>query len=517
MPDLIVDTDETDPTTLCVAGAAVSCYEGPVMTDGVGECAAGTGRCSDDGSRIDGCAGQTLPAVEQCASDDPRDEDCDGVVNDFCAAWSQDFGDDGDDRIVELTVVDGGPVAVGSFTDRLDIGGSTLVNANNNGSDGLIARFDPDGGHMWHLHAEGNGGQLPRAVTYDGSHVWVTGVFWNTIKIGQEQVWTAGNGLFVTKVSDSGTPLLLKRYGDMSGSGASGESIVPLSGGVVIAGSTEGTVDYDMTQLSAAGGDDALFLRLDDMGDVVWARHAGGAGDDRVRSIAIEGEQFVYVAGELENSFDLGCPEGEMTSGGMNDGFLVKLDVSDGSCVWSRHFSSDGTDRVRGLAVHENELLVGVDVGGTLAPLPGLGEFGHAGDLDTLLLRMTLEGEITWQRAIGDDAKQELFVLRAMPDGGLLAGGSFSGTPDLGEGQVTSEDAGDDAWVLRLSPDGQTLWARTFGGDGDDDTLSAAVGPAGNVFIAGEVAISMDLGQGQLLGNAVDGFVARLTAEPMIQ
>jgi hypothetical protein len=72
--------NEADAGCLCAPGAAQSCYDGPMGTEGVGICAPGMQACAADGKSWEACAGAVLPAADD-ACDTLEDDDCDGMAN----------------------------------------------------------------------------------------------------------------------------------------------------------------------------------------------------------------------------------------------------------------------------------------------------------------------------------------------------------------------------------------------------------------------------------------------------
>ena len=65
--------------TDCVAGQPRTCYQGPPMAAGVGECDVGTEICSSSGTWSGACEGDVMPTVESCNG---LDDDCDGSLDD---------------------------------------------------------------------------------------------------------------------------------------------------------------------------------------------------------------------------------------------------------------------------------------------------------------------------------------------------------------------------------------------------------------------------------------------------
>lgn len=128
----------------------------------------------------------------------------------------------------------------------------------------------------------------------------------------------------------------IKLYG---GNGSEeGKNLVQLSdGGFVIVGSST-----SMTSESS-GGKDVYVVRTDNIGNVMWERRYGGAGDDVGSSVIVEGNN-IYVCGEITQD-SLGIF-------GLRDVYVLNLDLNDGSLLDERQYGSTirdeyGTDIIR--------------------------------------------------------------------------------------------------------------------------------------------------------------------------
>ncbi len=91
------------------------------------------------------------------------------------------------------------------------------------------------------------------------------------------------------------------------------------------------------------------------------------------------------------------------------------------------------------------------------------------------------------------------------PDGDFLLGGTFSGTIDFGAGPHEHDGPFTKIFVAHLDADGEHLFS---GSTGSNDQLNAvALGPLGNVLMAGYVDGNINFGKGPLSANG-DGFIA---------
>lgn len=129
-------------------------------------------------------------------------------------------------------------------------------------------------------------------------------------------------------------------------------------------------------------------------------------------------------------------------------------------------------------------------------------------------------GQPRWRIPIDSSEWSVISAAAPVPDGGVLVGGSFSGTLRAGA-KVVSSGGKTDGFVARLSGAGDVVWLVRMGGPGAD-AIQGVAATGDRIAIAGTFAAGADL-----LGTALeasdpkslngDGFVAELdpvTARP---
>ncbi|WP_437563449.1 hypothetical protein [Sorangium sp. So ce542] len=85
---------------------------------------------------------------------------------------------------------------------------------------------------------------------------------------------------------------------------------------------------------------------------------------------------------------------------------------------------------------------------------------------------------------------------------------------ELKVGPQTLTAAGsNDTFIVQFEPDGTVGWVRTFGGDDEQWAGGVALDPAGNILVAGYATSQIDFGDGPLMLNDTQGFLAKLTPD----
>jgi hypothetical protein len=227
---------------------------------------------------------------------------------------------------------------------------------------------------------------------------------------------------------------LSKQYGD--GAYIDADLVVDSAGFVTIAGHFSSSIDFGGGPLKTAMSDYDIFVaRLDGEGNHVWSRSFGDFQAQHAYGVAVGPSGSVGLTGETDGALDFGG--GELAGNG-SDIYVAKLD-NDGAHVWSKRF------------------------------LPVGGEATARG------------------YAVAIDNAENLVLL-----------GRFKGEIDVGGGPMTANANVNDyqALIAKYDPAGNHLWSLGLGDEGWQEANAGAVGAGGEIYLAGELRGSIDLGGG---------------------
>jgi hypothetical protein len=246
---------------------------------------------------------------------------------------------------------------------------------------------------------------------------------------------------------------------------------VGTGGSVYVVGDTHSTEFDKQTNL---GGSDAFVTKFDASGARLTV-FLGGAGNDSAYAVTTAADGSVYVAGGTTGSFD-----GQTNLGG-SDAFLTKFNEA-GVQQWTRFAGGAGSDTARSVAL-------GTD-GSVYVAGVTTGSFDgqtHQGNDDAFVTKFSASGVRQWTRLLGGTGYDEAYSVAVSADDSVyVAGrsdGSFGGQTNRG---------GSDAFLAKFDATGSWRGTQFFGGTGDDWAFSAAVAPAGVVYMAGAAGGSID-------------------------
>jgi hypothetical protein len=270
------------------------------------------------------------------------------------------------------------------------------------------------------------------------------------------------------------------------------------TGHVVVAGNFHNQLDLGGASPIEAGVGGAVFVaRFDRSGALVWARAIDGARVYGGRSVAVDAAGDVLVGGAFGTS-DFGDGQPRQASGS-HDLFIAKYRASDGALEWVTTAGGPSIDVVRAVVVDgAGDVVVaadyrmyidlgdGVVVGGYYGSPLAAKYHGADGAFVWKSARHTTSGE-GWAIDVGVDGAGNVYSTGYVKEGG-------------GQGAVYLERA--------RASDGQELWTRAGVGG------SLAVGPGGEVFVAGTFAGSWDFGGGPVMSHGGgDGYLVRVESD----
>jgi hypothetical protein len=501
-------TNEGGSGCLCVANSFSSCYDGPQALVGVGVCVAGFRQCNALGTAFGPCTGQVLPAPEDCSQ--LADEDCDGSTPSCNGAviWSKGIDGTGDENVPAVTTDGTGHIIVtGSFTGSINLGGSTLTSAGS--LDIFVAKYAPDGSHVWSVRFGDANAQFPRAVASDADgNILVTGRMSGSVNFGGGPLVSQDNDVFLVKLTSAGGHVWSKRFGDF-GTEDADKVVIDGSGNVIITGSFEWTIDLGGGVLSSAGSADQFLAKFDPNGAPLWSRRYGGSFSEYELRVAVDSSDNLFLTGTFSGSSS-GWGGPPSISNGSSDAFVVKLDP-DGNHVWTETFSGSGSEAGVNITTDAtgDVLILGytdstsVDFGGG----PLLGD----GSLAVFFVKLDTDGNHLWSRRDGGGVVF-FFEVRTDSDGNVHAAGYLyeGASVDLGGGPLTSAGLSD-VLVLALDDAGNHLWSKRFGGAQSESAASLSIDPAGEVVMVGSYSFSIDFGDGPLpLADFYNSFLVKL-------
>ena len=225
--------------------------------------------------------------------------------------------------------------------------------------------------------------------------------------------------------------------------------------------------------ITADGGGDAVLLKFDPNGTLLWERAWGGTESDSAGAVATHSDGSVYVAGRT-TSFG-------PSSAGV---FVLKFD-SLGNLVWQRLW--DDAAGFEAMAVTADGSIYAAS--SKLRPNSNFSQF------DVMVLKLAPAGSLVWARTYGaGEVVDARGGMAAAADGSIYTAGAIQAE----KGGIT----GIAALVLKIGADGSLLFGKQCCTKGGDTGEGIAVAPDGTVLLAGTTTL---LGAG-----FEDAFVARL-------
>jgi hypothetical protein len=242
------------------------------------------------------------------------------------------------------------------------------------------------------------------------------------------------------------------------GSGANeltGATAIDAIGNVYIAGSFEGTVDFNPgsgTYNLTASDKDIFVQKLDPSGNFLWAAKYGTGGTEIVNAIDIDENGSVYVCGTRTGS------------GWGEDVIMIKLTPS-GLLSWNSSASVAGNQRGIGVRYHDNHVIYTGSFEGTgYFGSGGGGTLSASGNSDAYIAKVSAAGgNLIWAKKISGPLNEVGNDVQVSDNGDIYVCGNFNGTVDFNPGSDVTElsTSGDcDGYIVKLTSAGNFIWAK---------------------------------------------------------
>lgn len=404
---------------------------------------------------------------------------------------------------------------VGTFARSIAFDQFTVFsNGQNTGC--YIAKYNALGRLQWAAQGNGGGQFLNAVVATDrGGNSFVAGTFTGTVSMGGVELKSAGKqDIFIARFSYYGILQWARHLGDVDDESALAIAL-DSNDNVTLGGAFSGNTTLGAQAMASAGDADLFVARYDSAGAPIWGTRGGGAGDDRVLGLAVDGGGNVFAVGAFHGSATLGGAT--LQSGGGSDIFVAKIE-NDGVPAAAARFGSAGDDVGTAVACDaRGRVFLAGAFNGTV-PFGGVTLTSGGGD-DLFLARTDGAFAVGWALRGGGGGADRASALALDNAGNPYVVGSFTDSASFGGAKVIAARGASlvDVLVARADAGGTFSWARAAGGAGPDEAHGVGVDAAGEAYVGGTFTATATFGDSALVSvGDSDLFVGRLGATATI-
>ena len=338
--------------------------------------------------------------------------------------WKKNFGGVGNEYFNHVIEMQDGFVACG-YADFKSFGTGDLVGlVGKGGTDIIFVKFDNSGNVVWKKNFGGSTDDSfnDNALVWDG-FVDVSVVSGGFVAVGARKSFDSGDweGLtrkgkvdaLIVKFDSTGNVLWKKNFGGKGNNTFT--SVTVVSDGIVAVGTSSGYGSgggesfgtEDLERIAEKGLQDAIIVKYDNSGNIMWKKNFGGYADDEFKSVTAVADGIVTVGFSDPNSFNNGDWEGVHGYKGSN-AIAVKYD-NNGNIVWKKNCCSEWGEKYNLIASVSNGFVVRGFVKGTLC-----------------IEKHNAKWDIVWSKSFGSGSDNWINCIAAVQDGVVVVGGSKS-------------------------------------------------------------------------------------------
>jgi len=283
--------------------------------------------------------------------------------------------------------------------------------------------------------------------------------------------------VLVAKLSSTGAIQWQKSLGGTSADNAL--CIQPTADGGYITSGYTFSKDGDVTGYHTGNDEaDAWVVKLNSSGDIQWQKALGGTGCDYFNRVLPTQDGGYILAGHSDSN------DGDVVATKKKDIWIVKLS-SGGDIVWQKTIGGSNDEFAYALQLTADG---GYIVAGNTNSNDGDVSGFHGGsETDAWVVKLSSSGTIEWQKALGGSLYDCAKSIRPTSDGGYIVAGETKSY----DGNINGANhGGQDAWLIKLSSNGGLEWQQALGGSDDETSQSLQITADGGYILAGYTASS---------------------------
>jgi hypothetical protein len=341
-----------------------------------------------------------------------------------------------------------------------------------------------------------------RSVVNDAQgNVYCTGKFSNTVDFNPGTAvfnLTAVGSYdgYVLKLDAAGNFIWAVRFGGTT-EDFSENIAIDANGSIIVGGHFSGTADFDPSaatyNLTSNGMEDIFILKLNPLGNFIWAKSIGANNADYNNSVATDPSGNIYAVGQFTFTVDFDPGIGTYNLNWANGGhYVLKLDAS-GNFIWAYGVNATIND------IHVdnagNYYYTG-NFGGTVDFDPSAAVYNLSTSFSAMfVLKFNASGNLIWGNRMECNSSIESRSICTDQSGNVLTCGNFEGTADFNPSAAPFNivSNGDwDAFINKLDPTGAFVWTDRIGGSLREYAYGIDADINDNVYVAGAFQGTVD-------------------------
>jgi hypothetical protein len=378
-----------------------------------------------------------------------------------------------------------------------------------------VSKLDPNGNFLWALDFGHDYTNQGFSIEVDNNgNVYVAGQFQDTTDFDPgpsiyNLIPNGWSGAFLLKLDSSGNFIWAKDCGGYN-SNMGNSLALDQNGNVYLTGEFGGMGDFDpgpsVYNLTAQGTQDVFILKLDSLGNFIYAKQIGQTSYTTGESICTDGSGNVFVTGNFKTTVDFNPGSGifNLTAAGSDDVYVLKLD-STGNFIWAKSYGSQGTYVVSksidvdtaGNAYVTGTFHATVD----FDPGPTTNNLVSIGAQDAYAIKLDANGNYVWAINMGGTSTDLGEAIKVQPSGDVYIVGSFYKSADFDPGpafyNLTSPSQSDyNMFVTKVDNNGNFKWAKNVYANYTAYGYAITLDTADNIYIGGRFYTSADFDPG---------------------
>ncbi|MEI6488002.1 MAG: T9SS type A sorting domain-containing protein [Bacteroidota bacterium] len=356
---------------------------------------------------------------------------------------------------------------------------------------------------VWARMPHGVGNDIGNSIASDASgNIYVTGQFVSdTIKFGAYTLVNHNRSntytdIFVAKYNSSGNVIWARNFGGYYDD--AGKSIaLDASGNIYLTGNyNSGSIAFDTAVLTRQDTNstynNVFITKLNNSGNVIWAKSAGGGyGDDVANSIAVNASGESYITGKYQSAV-INFGTIMLTNPGFSSSFFIAQYDNTGNEIWANGSSaSSSVGNALTIDGNGNLYVAGTFNNDTVSFGTTTLTNHYVNYQDVFLFKYSSAHNPIWARSAGGSIDDYATAIITDANQNIYLTGSFQNKFYISTDSLMGGNSGwNDIYLAKYTSSGNLAWVKGITGDNYDNTYGITCDIFSYVYITGTFASS---------------------------